>query len=379
MNADPKSHRRAITAWTMYDWANSAFATTIMAAVLPIYYSTVAAADLPPYIATAYWGYTTSIALLISALLSPILGALADFRGAKKRFLMLFVILGVTGTALLYLVRTGDYWMASVFFILGNIGFSGSLVFYDSLLPHIARPDEIDQVSTRGYAMGYLGGGLLLAANLAMIMLSDPSQTEIMTRLSFVTVAVWWLVFSIPIWRIVPEPPRRVLSEEQGVSAIRVTFRRLVVTFREIRRYRDLFLFLIAFWFYNNGIGTIITMATIYGTEIGIGQTALIGTLLMVQFLGVPFAFAFGWLAKKLGTKQSIYLSLTIYTGIAILGYFLSSEWQFWALGALVATVQGGSQALSRSLIGRMMPVSKSAECYGFFCVSEKLAGIAGP
>jgi MFS transporter, UMF1 family len=374
-----RAHKRAIWAWTMYDWANSAFVTTIIAAVLPVYYASVAAANLAPNIATAYWGYTTSIALLITAVLSPVLGAVADFQGAKKRYLMIFMLLGVTGTTLLYLVRTGDWLMASVFFIIGNIGFSGSLVFYDSLLPHVARPDEIDQVSARGYAMGYLGGGILLAVNLAMILLAPEEQTEIMTRLTFLTVAVWWLVFSFPILRIVPEPPRRILGGEEGFSAIQASFSRLRRTFREIRHYRDLFTFLIAFWFYNNGIGTIIVMATIYGAEIGIGQTTLIGTLLMVQFLGVPFSFGFGWLAKRIGTKPSIYLSLLVYTLISILGYFLQVEWHFWALGAAVATVQGGSQALSRSLLGRMMPRSKSAEFFGFFSVSEKFAGIAGP
>jgi MFS transporter, UMF1 family len=374
-----RAHKRAIWAWTMYDWANSAFVTTIIAAVLPVYYSSVAAANLPPNVATAYWGYTTSIALLVTAILSPILGAVADFQGAKKRYLMIFMLIGVTGTSLLYLVRTGDWMMASIFFIFGNIGFSGSLVFYDSLLPHVARPDEIDQVSARGYAMGYLGGGILLAVNLAMILLAPEEQTGIMTRLAFLTVAVWWLVFSFPILRIVPEPPRRILGGEEHFSAIQASFSRLRRTFSEIRNYRDLFTFLVAFWFYNNGIGTIIVMATIYGAEIGIGQTTLIGTLLMVQFLGVPFAFLFGWLAKRIGTKPSIYLSLLVYTLISILGYFMQVEWHFWALGAAVATVQGGSQALSRSLLGRMMPRSKSAEFFGFFSVSEKFAGIAGP
>lgn len=376
---ESQQRRRAIFAWTLYDWANSAFATTIMAAVLPVYYASVATAGLPGYLATSHWGYTTSIALLLSALISPILGTLADFQGAKKRYLTIFVLIGVTGTALLYLVRSGDWLMASLFFIIGNVGFAGSLVFYDSLLPHVARPEEMDQVSARGYATGYLGGGLLLAINLAMIMLAPPELTELMTRLSFLSVAVWWLVFTIPLWRFVPEPPRRVLQGEMQFSPIQASFRRLGNTFGDITRYRQLFLFLVAFWFYNNGIGTIITMATIYGAEIGIGRTTLIGTLLMVQFLGVPFAFAFGWLAKRIGTKPAIYLSLMIYTAIATAGYFMSQEWHFWALGAAVATVQGGSQALSRSLLGRMMPKSKSAEFFGFFSVSEKFAGIAGP
>lgn len=363
----------------MYDWANSAFATTIMAAVLPVYYAQVAGATLPGNTATVYWAYTSSISLLAAALLSPVLGAIADFRGAKKRFLVVFMLLGVAGTALLYFVRTGDWLAASIFFVVGEMGFAGSLVFYDSLLPHIAGPDEIDQVSSRGYAMGYLGGGILLAINLAMIMLAPAEMTEIMTRLTFLSVALWWFVFSIPLMRWVSEPPHRVMAGEHGRNPVAVSFKRLAQTFRDIRRYRDLFIFLVAFWFYNDGIGTIIKMATIYGAEIGLGQTTLIGTLLMVQFVGIPFAILFGWLAKKIGTKTSIYLSLLIYTGICVMGYFMSQEWQFWALGFAVATVQGGSQALSRSLFGRLVPKSKSAEFFGFFSVSEKFAGIMGP
>lgn len=392
-------HKKQINSWVMYDWANSAFATTIMAAVLPVYYSSVASANLRPADATANWAFTTSIALVIVAILSPILGAMADFSGAKKRSLITFVFLGVTGTALLYLVQSGDWMKASIFYILASVGFSGAIVFYDSLLPHVARADEIDQVSSKGYAIGYLGGGLLLAVNLGMIMITPTIWNNLfqkigldiaitmpagewaglMSRISFLSVAVWWAVFSIPLWRNVPEPPRRVKAGEEGYNPVQASFSRLSTTFGEIKKYRELLKFIIAFWLYNNGIGTIIYMATIYGTELGFSSTTTIGTLLMVQFVAFPFAFLFGWLAKKLGTKKSILLSLAIYSLIAIMGYFLYQEWQFWALGFGVATVQGGSQALSRSLCGRMIPKSKSAEFYGFFSVSEKIAGTAGP
>jgi UMF1 family MFS transporter len=289
------------------------------------------------------------------------------------------MILGVTGTALLYFIGTGDYLLASLFFIFGNIGFAGSLVFYDSLLPHVARPDEIDSVSSRGYAMGYIGGGLLLAINVAMILLAPSELTGLMTRLSFLSVAIWWFIFTLPLLRNVSEPPRRLKPGEENVKPFKATFARLKKTFREIQQFRDLFMMLIAFWVYANGIGTIITMATIYGKEIGIGQTSLIGTLLMVQFLAAPFTILFSWLSRKIGTKKAIYICLGVYTLISIAGYFLQVEWQFWVLGAMVATVQGGSQALSRSLIGKLMPKSKSAEFYGFFSVSEKFATILGP
>ncbi|MHC1739968.1 MAG: MFS transporter [Anaerolineaceae bacterium] len=380
---DEKQHKRAIRAWTMYDWGNSAFATTIMAAVLPVYYSSVAAGNLAPNIATAYWGFTSSISALIAAIISPILGAVADFRGSKKRFLTIFMLLGVTGTALLYFIKSGDWLLASIFFVFGNIGFAGSLVYYDALLPHVARPDEIDKVSSRGYAMGYIGGGLLLAINLVMIMvlpgLIPGLDVGLMTRLSFVTVAVWWACFTLPLLLRVKEPPRRIEAGEENLNPLKVSFKRLFRTFKEIRKYRELSLAMLAFWVYANGIGTIIVMATAYGTELGFGQTTLIGTLLMVQFVAAPFAFFFGWLSGKIGTKKSIYITLSIYTAIAIAGYFLYQEWQFWVLGFAVATVQGGSQALSRSLIGKMIPKSKSAEFYGFFSVFEKFASILGP
>ena len=376
---EEKKYKRIINAWSMYDWANSAFATTIMAAILPIYYSVISEPSLTPNQSTAYWGYTNSIALLLIALLSPILGAIADFRGEKKRYLSVFALVGIAATAFMYFLTSGDWLFASILFIIGNIGFAGANVFYDSLLPHIAQKDDIDQVSTRGYALGYLGGGILLAVNLAMIMLSPDHLTGLMTRLSLASVAVWWLIFTIPLWRQVPEPPRHIFQGEIDSNPIRAGFKRLSETFKEVRKFGELFKFLVAFWLYNDGIGTIIKMATIYGNEIGIGQTDLIGALLMVQFVGIPFSFAFGWLARKLGTKNSIYLSLGIYTLISIGGYFMSSALHFWVLGFAVALVQGGAQALSRSLYGRMVPKAQSAEFYSFYSVSGKFAGIFGP
>ncbi len=376
---DEKKYKKIINSWSMYDWANSAFATTIMAAVLPIYYSAISEPALTPNQATAYWGYTNSIALLLVALLSPILGAVADFRGAKKRYLTYFALIGISATALMYFLTSGDWLFASVLFIIGNIGFAGANVFYDSLLPHIAQKGDIDQVSTRGYAMGYLGGGLLLAVNLAMIMLSPDHLTALMTRISLASVAIWWLLFAIPLWKNVPEPPRQIYEGELDSNPFTAGFKRLAVTFKEIKKFKELFKFLVAFWLFNDGIGTIIKMATIYGKEIGIGQTDLIGALLMVQFVGIPFSFAFGWLAKKIGTKKSIYISLSVYTLISLGGYFMESAIHFWILGFAVALVQGGSQALSRSLYGRMVPKAQSAEFFSFFSVSGKLAGMFGP
>jgi len=360
----------------MYDWANSAFATIVMAAVLPIYYSQVAGAGLPGNTATAYWGYTTAGALLITALLAPIMGAIADYSGVKKKLLLTFAALGIFATALLYFVTTGDWLMASLFFIIGNIGFATSEVFYNSLLPHVAGTEKIDQVSTKGYALGYLGGGILLGINVLMIELM--SDTLLATRLSFITVSIWWAIFTIPLLRNVREPK---VKEKTGphINPFTGGFKRIGATFKELRNYRQLFLFLVAFWIYNDGIGTIIKMAAIYGAEIGIGQTALIGALLMTQFVGIPFSFAFGRLARLIGAKNSIMLGLFVYTLISIGGYFMETALHFWILAFLVGTVQGGTQALSRSFFGAMLPKSKTGEFYGFYGMSSKFAGIFGP
>jgi UMF1 family MFS transporter len=374
-----KAYHNVINAWCMYDWANSAFATTIMAAVLPVYYESVAGRGLPGNTPTVYWGYTSSIALLSGAVLAPILGSIADYTGTKKRFLAAFATLGILFTALLVLVGSGDWLMASAFAICGEIGFSAANIFYDSLLPHVARPEDMDYVSSKGFALGYLGGGILLAINIAMIMLAPSGSQELMTRLTFVTVAVWWAVFSIPLFRRVAEPPRSTEGIPPGASAVAGGFERLADTFREMSKYRELVKFIVAFWLYNDGIGTIIKMATIYGAEIGIGQTSLIGALLLTQFVGIPFSLLFGRFGRRIGTKRSIVIGLAWYVLISIGGYFMSQAWHFWALAFAVGMVQGGTQALSRSLFSVMAPKAKSAEFFGFYDVSAKFAGILGP
>ncbi len=375
--------RRELRSWALYDWANSAFATTIMGAVLPVYYASVAAASLPGNVATGYWGYTTAIAMTVIAIASPVLGAAADYMGAKKRFLTAFMLLGVTATASLYLVTEGQWLLASLLFITGNIGFAGANVFYDGLLPHIAREHEVDRVSTAGYALGYVGGGVLLAINLAMILKPDVfgfADAGIATRAVFVSVAVWWAGFSIPLLRDVREPPRRLeTGESERVNPLAAGFRRLFETLGEIRKHKQLLLFLVAFWFYTDGIGTIIKMATVYGTEIGLGQNTLIGAFLVVQFVGIPFTFAFGALAGRIGARNGIYIALAVYAIISVFAYFMSTGWHFWVLAVAVATVQGGSQALSRSLFTTLIPKGKSSEFFGFFSVFAKFAGIFGP
>ena len=377
---------KAVNAWCLYDWANSAFATTIMAAVFPVYYGTVAARNLPATMATSYWGYTNTTAMLLVALVAPALGAMADHCGARKQFLRYFAGLGIFFTASMVFIGGGDWKIALLFYILALFGWSCANIFYDSLLPHVAGGDRIDQVSSRGYAIGYLGGGLLLGINIIMIkpeivlLTRFPGIPDAQwgSRLSFLSVAIWWTIFSLPLFRYVSEPPATPRVGEIR-NPLWAGLQRLKHTLRDIRRYSELLKFLIAFWFYNDGIASIIIMAAIFGREIGIGQEHLLGAILMVQFVGMPFAIAFGWLARRLGAKRSIYLALIIYALIAIGGYLMQSALHFWILAVLVATVQGGSQALSRSLFGRMVPRSRTAEFFGFYNVSSKFASIIGP
>jgi len=376
-------NRPELRAWAMYDWANSAFQSTVITAVFPPFFSAVAAAGMPAPLATARFAWATTIAVTITAVLGPILGAIADYRALKKKMMAVFVGIGVIATMMMGTIGMGEWQYAALLFMIANVAIACSFVFYDSLLPHIAAPDEMDRVSTAGYAIGYLGGGVLLVINLAWILSPGTfgiPDTTTAIKLSFVSVGVWWLLFSLPLFRRVPEPPRRLEADERpNDNPIRAAFVRVWETFHELRGYRQAFLMLVAFLLYNDGIQTIIRMAAIYGAEIGIDRNAQIEAFVMVQFVGIPFSFLFGALAGKIGAKTGIFIALTVYTGISVLGYFMTSAWQFFALAFLVGTVQGGSQALSRSLFARMIPKHKSSEYFGFFSVFEKFAGIAGP
>jgi UMF1 family MFS transporter len=367
----------------MYDWANSAFWTTVIVAVFPPFFSDYAAAGLEPGAATARFAWTTTLAVSIVAVIGPVLGAVADYRALKKRLLALFMVIGVAATLLMATIGRGDWLYAAALFTIANIGVAASIVFYDSLLPHIAAPHEIDRVSTAGFAIGFVGGGILLLVNLAWIL--SPAtfflpDAVAAIKLSFVSVAVWWLVFSMPLLRGVPEPKAVLEADETPhENALRVALARVWETFHELRGYRQAFLMLVAFLLYNDGIQTIIRMAAIYGTEVGIDRNAQIAAFVIVQFVGVPCSFLFGYAADRIGAKRALFGALAVYVAISVLGYFMTTTLHFFALASLVGTVQGGSQALSRSLFARMIPKHKSSEFFGFFSVFEKFAGIAGP
>ena len=365
----------------MYDWANSVFFTAIIG-IFPIYLAEVAAVDVPRATTSERYALVTTLSMALIALVAPVLGALADQAGIKKKMLAGFLTMGVLATGGLFLVGRGDWKPALVLFLFANLGVTGSLVFYESLLPHIAAEDELDRVATAGFAAGYLGGGLLLAVNFlwiakpALFGISGPASAM---RLSFLAAAVWWAGFSIPLFKTVREPPADRRPPPAG-SLIRVAFVRLGHTLRELRTSsRDAFLFLVAFMLYNDGISTVVRMAPVYGAEIGIDRGSLIGAYLLVQFVGVPFAFLFGALAARMGAKRAIFLSLVVYVGIAFVAWRMQTAREFFLLATLVGTVQGGSQALSRSVFARLIPRHKSSELFAFFGVFEKFAGIFGP
>ena len=375
--------RPDLRAWAMYDWANSAFQTTIIAAVFPIYFHSVVAVGLGESLSTSRFAWATTIAILIVAMIAPLLGAIADYAAMKKRMLAVFLGIGALSTIAMYWIGPGDWKFALVLFVIGNVGVAGSIVFYESLLPHLVSEHELDRVSSAGYAIGYLGGGVLLAINLAMI--QKPAWFGIpdagtAVRLSLASVGVWWLVFSIPLFRRVPEPPRVVgVDTAPGSSLLATGVTRLIATFKELRTYKQAFMLLVAFLIYNDGIQTIIRMATTFGTQIGIDQNAMITALLITQFIGIPFAFMFGMLADRIGAKTAVFAGLAVYAIIVILGYNMSSAAHFYALALLVGMVQGGTQALSRSLFASMIPKHKSSEFFAFFGVFERYAGVLGP
>lgn len=372
--------RKAVRAWILYDWANSAYVTTMMAAVLPIYFVGVPGAKIGATAAASVWAYTQSAAMLLLVVLSPILGAVADVTNRKVRMLAAFMLVGVVSTAFYATVGEGELALAVVLTILGLVGVNGSLTFYDALLPDIVPKERRDRVSAQGFAYGYLGGGVLLAVNVLMI--QQPGwfgmpDTAAGTRLAFVTVAVWWFVFSLPLLLRVKE--RRPAAKLTTAQAVTQAFGRLSSTFRKLKHYPELVKYLLAFWFFSDGIGTIIKMATVYGASVGIQTSHLIQALLITQFVGLPSSLVFGRLAERFGAKSLLYVSLAVYSLITVFGYFMASAAHFYILAAAVGLVQGGSQALARSIFIRLIPAGRSAEYFGFMSVWSKFAGVFGP
>ncbi|MDH4186609.1 MAG: MFS transporter [Nitrospira sp.] len=380
MNNTQPYDRKKVISWALYDWANSAFATTVMAGFFPIFFKQHWSAGSPSVESTFRLGAANSIASLIIVAAAPIMGAIADRGSAKKRFLMFFAFLGILMTGALYFVSEGNWVMAALFYVCGIIGFSGSNVFYDSLLVSVAGPKKVDFVSALGFALGYLGGGLLFAVNVFMTRrpelfgLSGPEEA---VRFSFISVALWWAVFSVPVMVFVKEPEG--VREPLKWDIVKGGIRQLVHTFDEVRKLKLVFMFLAGYWLYIDGVDTIVRMAVDYGLALGFKAEGLVLALLITQFVGFPSAIAFGKIGEKLGPKTGIFIGIGIYTLITIWAYFMSREIEFYMLAAGIGLVQGGVQSLSRSLYARIVPVNKSAEFFGFYNMLGKFAAVIGP
>jgi UMF1 family MFS transporter len=372
--------RKAIIAWSLYDWANSAFATTVMAGFFPIFFSSYWSAAQSAQQSTFYLGLANSLEAVFVAILAPILGSIADKGSFKKRFLIFFTFLGCVMTGSLWFVQAGMWPLAVMFYILATVGFSGSLIFYDALLPAVASPKKVDFVSSLGYGLGYIGGGLLFLVNVLMYL--NPSwfgfvDETAAVKAAFVTVAIWWTVFTIPILVFVKEPI--FAHAKKSRRAVRDGLRQFLITFRALRDLKVVGIFLLAYWFYIDGVDTIIRMAVDYGTAIGFPASSLIVALLITQFVAFPSAIAYNVLGKKIGVKRALLVAIIAYCLIAILGYFMSAVWHFYTLACIIGLFQGGIQALSRSYYTRLIPTEFSAEFFGFYNMLGKFAAIIGP
>ena len=371
---------KKVASWALYDWANSAFATTVMAGFFPIFFKQYWSAGADVTTSTFQLGMVNSFASIIVALLSPLLGAIADKGSARKKFLLFFATMGVVMTGSLHFVAKGDWGIAVVCYILANIGFAGGNIFYDSLIISVTGEERVDFVSALGFSLGYLGGGLLFAFNVAMTLSPETfglSDTSTAVRVSFLSVAIWWALFSIPIFFFVDEPK----SDDHftGWTAVVAGLQQLKGTFHEIRKLRIVFLFLSGYWLYIDGVHTIIRMAVDYGMSLGFDSKKLIVALLITQFVGFPAAIIFGIIGEKVGAKSGILIGLAVYVAITIWGYYMQEEWEFFALAIAVGLVQGGVQSLSRSFYIRLIPGNKVSEFFGFYNMLGKFAAVIGP
>ena len=375
--ADPT--RKSVISWALYDWANSAYVTVVVAGFFPVFLKQYWSVGDAVTESTLRLGIANSIASIVVAALAPFLGAIADKGGAKKKFLAFFTFLGVVMTFSLYLVGQGD-WQAAVFvYVVSSIGFSAGNIFYDSMIVGVSTDETSDRVSALGYSLGYLGGGLLFAVNVlmtqkpAMFGLADAAAA---VRLSFIMVAIWWAVFTIPLMLFVKEPKSEGMG---GFAAIGAGWRQLRDTFDEIRELRVVAMFLIAYFLYIDAVQTIARMAVDYGLSLGFPSSSLIIALLITQFVGFPAAIAFGRLGDKFGAKTGIYIGIAVYTVTCVFGYFMTSVTHFYALAVVIGLVQGGVQSLSRSFYSRIIPKNKPAEFFGFYNMLGKFSTVIGP
>ena len=373
--------RKRVISWALYDWANSAFATTVMAGFFPLFFKSFWAADLSPAESTAVIGTTNSLAGLLIVLLAPFLGAYSDLGKFKKKFLAFFALLGVLSTGYLYFIPQGDWVIAASLYALAVIGFSGGNIFYDSLIASVSKQDQRNKVSSLGFSLGYLGGGLLFVINVLMYLnpawFGLSSQSEAILW-SFVSVAVWWAVFSLPLFMSVEEKSNAEISK--GLfETITEAFKAVASTLREIKKHKRVAIFLIAYWLYIDGVDTIVRMAVAYGSDIGLDASSMITALLLTQFVGFPATLVFGIYADKIGFKKILTIGISIYILISFYAAYMTTALEFYILAGTVGLVQGGVQAISRSFFSTIIPVNKEAQFFGFYNLVGKSAVFLGP
>lgn len=378
---------RTEKSWIAYDVANSVFALVVVTAIMPIFFKEVAAQGMPPQVSTAWWGYANSFSSALLMVLAPVMGALADYQGWKKRLFILFLSIGILATAMLSFSGPGSWVFCLVVFVVARTGWAGANVLYDAFITDVTTPSDMHRVSTAGFGWGYIGSVIPFLIVIALIMgmqvpgekLSIPVPAA---QIGFVVVALWWLLFSIPLLRNVHQthfcPP--------SSHPVKEAFLRLATTLRHLREHRDAFLFLLAYFFFIDGIDTVTTMSIAYGVDIGLGSATLIVAVLVIQIVAFPCALLWGRLTKRFAVKTLLQTGITIYGVITIIAFMLPSFTSvevrtgvFWLISLLVATSMGGIQALSRSFFGRLVPVERSAEFFGFYNIFGKFAAISGP
>lgn len=367
--------------WALYDWANSAYATVILAGFFPLFFKQYWSDATDATTSTFQLGISNSIASTIIVILAPVLGAIADAGNLKKRLLFIFASLGILMSAGLYFIAEQQTFLALTFFALSAIGYSGSIIFSDALLIDITEEKNYDQISSFGYALGYLGGGVLFAFDVFMTMnheLFGFHNSAEAVKFSFLTVSVWWFIFSIPLFVNVPEVSGKNVKLKTGKTIV-TGFKQLKLTFQAIKKLRMVLLFLIAYWLYIDGVDTIVRMAVDYGLSLGFNSTDLIAALLITQFVGFPAAIFFGYLANYIGTKHGLLLAIFVYFLITVWASQISAVSEFYMLAIVIGLVQGGVQALSRSFYARIIPQNQSAEFFGFYNMLGKFAAVLGP
>lgn len=371
---------KKVFAWALYDWANSSFATTVMVVFFPLFFKQFLTPGQDATTSTFWLGIANGVSSFVLAIMAPWLGALADRGGKHLRFLAAFTAIGVIPTAMLAFVGVGDWQAAAVLFAIASLGFWGGLIFYDSMLVTVAPAKRLDSVSGFGYAMGYLGGALLLTVNVlmfakpAMFGLASP---EAAIRASFVSVAVWWTLFAIPIFRTYSSTAQR--APVAAGSSLREGFKELARTFKEVRTYRPVILFLLAYWMYIDGVNTIMKMAVDYGLALGFPADSLISGILMIQFIGFPATLLFGAIGDRISPLVGIFVGIGVYAAVTFYAVFMTTVSEFYLMAAAIGCVQGATQAMSRSYYGRLIPADRAGEFYGFYNMMGKFAAVLGP